>query len=58
LTLLGQADQNYAIQISSNLLNWTSVFTDTASINNGSFIYLDTKTNAARRFYRAVLLPQ
>jgi uncharacterized repeat protein (TIGR01451 family) len=58
LTLLGQTDQNYAIQISSNLLNWTSVFTDTASINNGSFIYIDTQTNASRRFYRAVLLPQ
>jgi uncharacterized repeat protein (TIGR01451 family) len=58
LTLLGQVDQNYAIQISSNLLNWTSVFTDTASINNGTFIYMDTQTNASRRFYRAVLLPQ
>jgi uncharacterized repeat protein (TIGR01451 family) len=58
LTLLGQVDQNYAIQISSNLTHWTSVFTNTASIVNGTFIYTDTQTNAPGRFYRAVLLPQ
>ena len=58
LTLLGQVDQNYAIQISSNLLNWTSVFTNTASIIDGTFIFTDTQTNAPQRFYRAVQLPQ
>jgi hypothetical protein len=38
-------------------MNWTSVFTNTASINTGSFIYTDT-LNAPRRFYRAVQVPQ
>jgi uncharacterized repeat protein (TIGR01451 family) len=58
LTLEGQEGQNYAIQTSSNLLIWTSVFTNTASLNNGSFIYTDTRTNAPLRFYRAIRLPQ
>jgi uncharacterized repeat protein (TIGR01451 family) len=58
LTLLGQEGQNYAIQTSSNLLVWTSVITNTASLSNGSFIYTDTRTNAPLRFYRAIRLPQ
>jgi uncharacterized repeat protein (TIGR01451 family) len=58
LTLLGQEGQNYAIQTSSNLLVWTSVVTNTASLTNGSFIYLDTRTNAPLRFYRAIRLSQ
>jgi uncharacterized repeat protein (TIGR01451 family) len=58
LTVVGQNGQNYAIQTSSDLLNWTSVFTNTASLNNGSFIYTDTHTNAPLRFYRAIRLPQ
>jgi uncharacterized repeat protein (TIGR01451 family) len=58
LTLLGQAGQNYAIQISSNLLIWTSVATNTASLQNSSFIYTDSRSNAPLRFYRAIRLPQ
>jgi uncharacterized repeat protein (TIGR01451 family) len=58
LTLLGQAGQNYAIQVSSNLLTWTSVFTNTASLFTGSFIYTDSRTNAPLRFYRAIRLTQ
>jgi hypothetical protein len=58
LTLLGQEGQNYAIQTSSNLLVWTSVITNTASLSNGSFIYTDTRTNAPLRFYRAIRIPQ
>jgi uncharacterized repeat protein (TIGR01451 family) len=58
LTLLGQAGQNYAIQTSSNLLIWNSVVTNTASLATSSFIYLDTRTNAPLRFYRAIRLPQ
>jgi uncharacterized repeat protein (TIGR01451 family) len=58
LTLLGQAGQNYAIQTSSNLLIWTSVVTNTASLESSSFIYTDTRTNAPLRFYRAVRLSQ
>lgn len=58
LTLLGQAGQNYAIQVSSNLLTWASVTTNTASSSSSSFVYLDTSTNAPLRFYRAIRLPQ
>jgi len=58
LTLLGQAGQNYAIQISSNLVNWTAVITNTASSGSSSFTYTDSRTNAPLRFYRAVRLPQ
>jgi uncharacterized repeat protein (TIGR01451 family) len=58
LTLLGQAGQNYAIQTSSNLVIWTSVVTNTASLEGSSFIYTDTRTNAPLRFYRAIRLTQ
>jgi len=58
LTLLGQAGQNYAIEISSNLLTWTAVVTNTASLESSSFIYIDSRTNAPLRFYRAIRLPQ
>ena len=59
LTLVqGQGGQLYTIQVSSNLLSWKSVFTNTASLNNGSFIYTDPNTNAPERYYRAVHSPQ
>jgi hypothetical protein len=58
ITLVGGAGLNYAIQTSSDLLDWTAVLTNTASVNNGSFIYTDTRTNAPLRFYRAIRLPQ
>jgi uncharacterized repeat protein (TIGR01451 family) len=58
LTLLGQEGQNYAVQTSSNLLSWTSVFTNTASLTNGAFIFTDTRSNAPLRFYRAIRIPQ
>jgi uncharacterized repeat protein (TIGR01451 family) len=53
LTIDGYAGQNYAIQISSNLVSWTTI-----STNSGSFNILDTSTNARQRFYRAIQLPQ
>ncbi len=53
LTLDGYAGQNYAIQTSSNLVSWTTVLT-----NTGTFIFTDTRTNAPRRFYRAIQLAQ
>jgi uncharacterized repeat protein (TIGR01451 family) len=58
LTLAGEPGEKYAIQISSNLTTWTSVFSNTASVGSGSFIYTDVYTNASARFYRAVFLPQ
>jgi uncharacterized repeat protein (TIGR01451 family) len=57
LTLLGQASQNYAIQASTNLLSWTSVSTNTASLN-GILTFTDFVTNAPLRFYRAVRVSQ
>jgi hypothetical protein len=49
--------KRFAIQVSSNLVNWTSLVTNTAA--NGIFDYTDTRaTNAPHRFsYRALLLP-
>jgi uncharacterized repeat protein (TIGR01451 family) len=58
LTLLGQAGQNYAIETSSNLLMWTAIVTNTASLRSSSFVYIDTSTNAPLRFYRAIRLSQ
>jgi uncharacterized repeat protein (TIGR01451 family) len=58
LTLLGQAGQTYVIQTSTNLVNWTSVYTNAASFDGSSFIYTDTSTNAPLRFYRAIHAPQ
>ena len=58
LTLLGQANQSYIIQTSSNLLTWTSVVTNIALPSTSSFTYTDPRTNAPRRFFRAVHLPQ
>jgi uncharacterized repeat protein (TIGR01451 family) len=56
LTLLGTVGETYCIQISSNLLTWTGVFTNTAT--SGSIIYVDSTTNAPERFYRAIHVPQ
>jgi uncharacterized repeat protein (TIGR01451 family) len=53
LSVVGSAGQNYGIQISSNLVSWTTIMT-----NTGSFIFTDSLTNAPKRFYRAIQLPQ
>ncbi len=58
LTLLGEPGQNYVIQTSSNLVDWNSILTNTASLGSGTFIYTDTRTNAPSRFYRGIQLPQ
>jgi uncharacterized repeat protein (TIGR01451 family) len=57
LTLRGQAGQNYGIQVSTNLISWASIATNTAS-SNGNFTFLASKTNSPARFYRAIRLPQ
>jgi hypothetical protein len=57
LTLRGQPNQNYGIQVSTNLLYWTTVSTNTASLS-GIFIYNDGQANAPARFYRVLQLPQ
>jgi uncharacterized repeat protein (TIGR01451 family) len=57
LTLEGQASQNYIIQVSTNLITWTSVSTNTA-VGAGQFTFTNSLTNAPARFYRALHLPQ
>lgn len=57
LTLRGQPNQNYGIQVSPDLVNWTTVSTNTANLS-GIFLYTEAQANAPARFYRVVQLPQ
>jgi uncharacterized repeat protein (TIGR01451 family) len=57
LTLQGQPNQNYGIQVSTDLINWTTVSIDTAALN-GTFTFSDSNTNSPGRFYRAIRIPQ
>ena len=57
LTLLGQSSQTYGIQVSTNLINWTTLSTNTAAAD-GIITFTDTGTNLPARFYRALRLPQ
>jgi len=51
----GTAGQPWAIQISADLVNWTSVFTNQSG---GAMDFVDAgATNSSRRFYRAGLIP-
>lgn len=53
LRLSSGANRNCVIQFSTNLVNWTSVFTNITS-TNGIFDFTDpTSTNFTQRFYRA-----
>ena len=50
--LNGQANQSYILEISTNLTNWTTLTTFTAT--NAAMPFTDTTaTNAPQRFYRA-----
>ncbi len=57
LTLRGQEGQNYALESSTNLLQWTAFYTNEASLTNGSFTQVVPMTNSLK-FYRATRLPQ
>lgn len=49
----GESGQGWAIQMSADLVNWVTVFTNQAG---GSLEYVDTSaTNSPARFYRGVL---
>jgi hypothetical protein len=50
--LLGEEGNNYVIQTSATLTNWTSVYTNT--VTSGGFDYSVPATNTSPRFYRAV----
>lgn len=51
LTLTGTASRGYVLEVSTNLVHWSPVFTNTAP-----FTFEDTVTSAVR-FYRAVAVP-
>jgi hypothetical protein len=54
--VVGQADYNYTVQASTNLVTWTNLFTTNPSAM--PFIWSDSaQTNFPRRFYRVVLGP-
>lgn len=53
LNLVGQAGLTYVIEVSTNLVNWTPVYTNTTL--DGVLSYTDNgTTGTGRRFYRAV----
>ncbi len=51
LQFQGVDGQNYIIQMSTNLTDWTPVFTNQPT--SGLFIYTDTNASDPARFYRA-----
>jgi hypothetical protein len=56
IQVFGVAGSNYVVQVSSNLVNWTSLVTN--SDPSGVVIFTDAaSTNSLRRFYRAKTNP-
>jgi hypothetical protein len=56
LRLNGQSGSRFAIEASTNLINWTALKTNLVS--DGTFDYVDTTATAlARRLYRARWVP-
>ena len=54
LTVTGLAGQPYVVQTSTNLVGWSSVFTNVVP-SGGSFIFTDSISVYPARFYRALL---
>ena len=53
LHLATGANRTCVIKVSTNFMNWSSIYTNTTSAN-GTFDFTDTQsTNSAQRFYRA-----
>jgi hypothetical protein len=52
--LAGPAGSNYVVQVSSNLVNWSSVSTSTIPIS-GTITLSNAISGYNRRFYRAYL---
>jgi uncharacterized repeat protein (TIGR01451 family) len=57
LTLNGQPGQSYILQVSTNLVSWSGISTNTANAQ-GQFTFTNNVTNAPERFFRALHLPQ
>ena len=47
--------QTNLLQVSSNLVNWTSIYTNVAT--GDSYQFLNNSSGFSRRFYRALVLP-
>jgi hypothetical protein len=58
MRLFAAADQNYTIQMTTNLssTNWTSLFV-TNNLNSSSYIVIDPNATNKGRFYRVVIGP-
>jgi probable HAF family extracellular repeat protein len=56
LTVQGAPGQHFAIQASTNFVNWTSLNTNTLVSASTNWLDADVPTNNYR-FYRAVMLP-
>jgi hypothetical protein len=56
--LNGQAGSNYAIQVSSNLVNWSVLQTNSVPASGFRVIDIPIQTNQAKLFYRALLVLQ
>jgi hypothetical protein len=54
-SVMGDPQQKYSVQVSTNLKTWQSLVTNTAF--GGSFFFQDTNIAETTRFYRAVLAP-
>jgi hypothetical protein len=55
LNINGSAGQNYTVQYSSTLTNWTTLFVTNSPV--GSFTITDSNATAAARFYRVLIGP-
>jgi hypothetical protein len=56
VVLSGDVGPDYTVQISTNLLNWTPLFTTNFSLLPAEFLESSASNNSAR-FYRALLGP-
>jgi hypothetical protein len=58
ITLLGSTNQQYVLQASFDMHNWTSVSTNVTDVN-GLFTFVDSDAkNYSSRFYRGVVPQQ
>ena len=58
LQLTGEPSRKYAIDVTTDFVDWSALTTNSASADHGKFVFLDeTATNYSRSFYRARLVP-
>ena len=58
LRLTGEPGRKYAIDVTTDFVDWSALTTNSASADDGKFLFSDeTATNYSRSFYRARLVP-